>query len=75
MEFLMMMTATCWLKEHNHDRCDDESARFVSLANLDLTNAQILFSAGINFFNQYLLQLQLYENAETFHCILYWKRF
>ena len=48
---------------------------FWYLANLDLTNAQILFCARINFFNQYLLQLRLYENAETLHCIQYWKQF
>ena len=52
-EFLMMMMATCWFKEYNHDRCDDDSARFASLANLDLANAQILFCSRINFFNQY----------------------
>ena len=53
MEFLMMMLATSWFKEYNHDRCDDDSARFASLANLDLANAQILFCSRINFFNQY----------------------
>ena len=63
-----------WVVDDNDDCVD--SARFESpQANFNLTNAKILFWFPINFFNQYLLQLRLYENAETFHCIKYSKRF